>query len=80
MIKNTKKAYKNIIVSLDDVSISYGKFEAVKNIFCNFKKGDITSLITSHNSIPARLPNVPGAKGTKPNPKSVTYSFTIFMF
>ena len=45
MIKNTKKAQKNNILSLEDVSISYGKFEAVKNIFCNFKKGDITSLI-----------------------------------
>ena len=45
MIKNTKKAQKNNILSLEDVSISYGKFEAVKNIFCNFKKGDITSFI-----------------------------------
>ena len=45
MIKNTKKGQKNNILSLEDVSISYGKFEAVKNIFCNFKKGDITSLI-----------------------------------
>ena len=45
MIKNNKKAQKNHILSLEDVSISYGKFEAVKNIFCNFKKGDITSLI-----------------------------------
>ena len=45
MIKNTKKAQKNNILSLEDVSISYGKFEAVKNIFCNFKKGNITSLI-----------------------------------
>ena len=42
MIKNTKKAQKNHILSLEDVSISYGKFEAVKNIFCNSKKGDIT--------------------------------------
>ena len=32
MIKNTKKAQKNNILSLEDVSISYGKFEAVKNI------------------------------------------------
>ena len=45
MIKTNKKNSKNIILSLEDVSISYGKFEAVKNIFCNFKKGDITSLI-----------------------------------
>jgi phosphate transport system ATP-binding protein len=45
MIKNTKKVQKNNILSLEDVSISYGKFVAVKNIFCNFKKGDITSLI-----------------------------------
>ena len=45
MIKNNKKAQKNYILSLEDVSISYGKFKAVKNIFCNFKKGDITSLI-----------------------------------
>ena len=45
MIKNNKKAQKNNILSLEDVSISYGKFEAVKNIFCNFKKGYITSLI-----------------------------------
>ena len=45
MIKNTKKLQKKNILSLEDVSISYGKFEAVKNIFCNFNKGDITSLI-----------------------------------
>ena len=45
MIKNTKKAQKNNILSLEDVSISYGKNEAIKNVFCEFKKGDITSLI-----------------------------------
>ena len=45
MIKNNKKSLKNIIISLDNVSISYGGFEAVRNIFCNFKKGNITSLI-----------------------------------
>ena len=44
MIKNNKKAQKNNILSLENVSISYGKNEAVKNVFCNFKKGDITSL------------------------------------
>jgi len=37
MIKNTKKAQKNNILSLENVSISYGKNEAVKNVFCNFK-------------------------------------------
>ena len=36
---------KNKILSLEDVSISYGNFEAVRNVFCNFKSGDITSLI-----------------------------------
>ena len=45
MIKNTKKSQKNKILSLEDVSISYGTFEAVRNVFCNFKSGDITSLI-----------------------------------
>jgi len=45
MIKNNKKTPKNIILSLDNVSISYGTFEAVRNVFCNFKKGNITSLI-----------------------------------
>ena len=45
MIKNTKKLQKNNILSLEDVSISYGTFEAVKNVFLNFKAGDITSLI-----------------------------------
>ena len=45
MIKNTKKAQKKNILSLQDVSISYGKNEAIKNVFCEFKKGDITSLI-----------------------------------
>ena len=45
MIKNTKKSQKNKILSLEDVSISYGNFEAVRNVFCNFKSGDITSLI-----------------------------------
>ena len=45
MIKTNKKTPKNIILSLENVSISYGKNEAVKNVFCNFKKGDITSLI-----------------------------------
>ena len=45
MIKNTKKAQKKNILSLEDVSISYGKNVAIKNVFCEFKKGDITSLI-----------------------------------
>ena len=45
MIKNTKKSQKKNILSLEDVSISYGTFEAVKNVFLNFKAGDITSLI-----------------------------------
>ena len=45
MIKNTKKLQKKNILSLEDVSISYGTFEAVKNVFLNFKAGDITSLI-----------------------------------
>ena len=45
MIKNTKKLQKKKILSLEDVSISYGTFEAVRNVFCNFKTGDITSLI-----------------------------------
>lgn len=43
MIKNKKQ--KNKIISLDNVSISYGSCEVVKNIFCDFKKGCITSLI-----------------------------------
>ena len=43
MIKNKKQ--KNKIISLDNVSISYGSFEVVRNIFCDFKKGCITSLI-----------------------------------
>ena len=43
MIKNKKQ--KNKIISLDNVSISYGSFEVVKNIFCDFKKSCITSLI-----------------------------------
>ena len=45
MIKNTNKLQKKNILSLEDVSISYGTFEAVKNVFLNFKAGDITSLI-----------------------------------
>ena len=45
MLKNTKKLQKKKILSLEDVSISYGTFEAVKNVFLNFKAGDITSLI-----------------------------------
>ena len=45
MIKNNKMKPKNIILSLDNVSIRYGNFEAVRNVFCNFKKGNITSLI-----------------------------------
>ena len=43
MIKNKKQ--KNKIISLDNVSISYGSFEVVRNVFCDFKKGCITSLI-----------------------------------
>jgi len=45
MIKTNKKIPKNIILSLENVSISYGTFEAVRNVFCDFKKGNITSLI-----------------------------------
>ncbi len=44
MIKTNKKEIREII-TLEDVSISYGNFKAVKNVFCNFKKGKITSLI-----------------------------------
>ena len=44
MIKTNKKK-KREILTLEDVSISYGNFEAVKNVFCDFKKGNITSLI-----------------------------------
>jgi phosphate transport system ATP-binding protein len=36
MIKNTKKLQKNNILSLEDVSISYGTFEAVKKCFFKF--------------------------------------------
>ena len=35
MIKNKKQ--KNKIISLDNVSISYGSFEVVKNIYCDFE-------------------------------------------
>ena len=45
MIKTNKKIQKNIILSLENVSISYGTFEAVRNVFCNFKKGNITFLL-----------------------------------
>ena len=38
---------KNIILSLENVSISYGTFEAVRNVFCNFKRGDIITILTS---------------------------------
>jgi len=44
MIKTSKKTPKNIILSLENVSISYGTFEAVRNVFCNFKKGIITKI------------------------------------
>ena len=44
VIKTNKKEIREII-TLEDVSISYGNFKAVKNVFCNFKKGKITSLI-----------------------------------
>jgi len=43
MIKTNKKTPKNIILSLENVSISYGTFEAVRNVFCNFKKTVIVS-------------------------------------
>ena len=43
--QSRSKIPKNIILSLENVSISYGTFEAVRNVFCNFKKGNITSLI-----------------------------------
>ena len=45
MIKNNKKVPQNIILSLENVSISDGTFEAVRNVFGNFQKGNITSLI-----------------------------------
>ena len=44
MIKTNNKKRREIL-TLEDVSISYGNFEAVKNVFCNFNKGKITSLI-----------------------------------
>ena len=42
MIKT--KGKKNKILTLEDVSISYGNFQAVKNVFCDFKEGNITWL------------------------------------
>tara|TARA_B100000131_G_C18116649_1_gene611509 strand:- start:577 stop:1419 length:843 start_codon:yes stop_codon:yes gene_type:complete len=39
------KRNKAKILTLEDVSISYGDFKAVKNVFCDFKEGNITSLI-----------------------------------
>ena len=44
MIKTNKKEIREII-TLEDVSISYGNFQALKNFFCDFKEGNITSLI-----------------------------------
>ena len=38
MIKTNKKIPKNIILSLENVSISYGTFEAVRNVFVILKK------------------------------------------
>ena len=38
MIKTNKKIQKNIILSLENVSIRYGNIEEVINVFCNFKK------------------------------------------
>jgi len=38
MIKTDKKTPKNIFLSLENVSISYGTFEAVRNVFCTLKK------------------------------------------
>ena len=41
-----KKIQKNNkILTLEDVSINYGDFQAVKNVFCYFNEGKITSLI-----------------------------------
>ena len=36
---------KNITISLENVSIAYGKFEAVKNVYCNIPRGKITAMI-----------------------------------
>ncbi len=39
------KQKKNICISLENVSISYGKFEAVRNIYCDLPKSKVTALI-----------------------------------
>ena len=36
---------KNIAISLQDVTISYGKYEAVKNVFCDVPYGRVTAFI-----------------------------------
>ena len=40
-----KKNKKNKIITLENVSISYGSSPAVKNVFCKFNRGEITALI-----------------------------------
>ena len=43
LIKNTNKT--DISISLDNVTISYGDYDAVKNIYCDIPKGKVTALI-----------------------------------
>ena len=45
MSNNNLYPESNTIVSFQDVSILYGKYEAVRNIYCDIPKGKITALI-----------------------------------
>ncbi len=44
-IKNQMIQELKTCVSMENVTISYGKQEAVKNIFCDFPNGEVTALI-----------------------------------
>mgnify|MGYP001339723173 CR=1 FL=1 len=46
-MKTVKPIYKpvNSVITLDNVTISYGKFKAVKNVFCDLPRHKVTALI-----------------------------------
>ncbi len=43
--KQVCKPQNKTTISLQNVTISYGKFEAVRNVYCDIQKGKVTSLI-----------------------------------
>ena len=62
----TESHNTDVALSLQNVTISYGNFEAVKNVYCEIPRGKVTAL---HWSI--RMRKVHGASIIKSNERFI---------